>query len=132
MGRVLDAILPSQVSAQFRYGASRQPEKLLLLAVLQESIATFVRYRGASTRRERRQFTAAEEWLTSEARSGPFDFENVCAALDFEPSYLRARLLRQGSRPASFGMARLNRFRFRRANAASVAVAGSDGAEERR
>jgi hypothetical protein len=121
--------VPSQVPGQFRYGASRQPEKLLLLAVLQEGIATFVRYREASSRRERREFAAAEDWLTSEARSGPFDFENVCAALDFEPSYLRARLLRQGSRPASFG---LSRFRFRRTEAARLSVAGSNAAAGRR
>jgi hypothetical protein len=114
-------VLPSEGSGPFRYGASRQPEKLLLLAVLQEGIATFVRCREASTRRERREFVAAEEWLTSEARSGPFDFENVCAALDFEPSYLRARLLRQAFRPASSGLARLNRFRFRRTDAAPLA-----------
>jgi len=87
-------VLPEQMVPAHLAGAALVPEKLLLLAVLEEAIATFQRHVTDTGRRGRRLFREAEEWLLSEEREWPCSFRNICDALGLDESYLRGGLLR--------------------------------------
>ena len=89
-----DIIVPSQFFDRVRAERSSQPEKRLMLAVMEDAIATFQKSVHGETRRQRRLLRETEEWINSMDTSWPFSFENICVALDIEPDYLRFGLLR--------------------------------------
>ena len=68
-------------------------EQLLLLATLQDSLRTLfgTKRSGISTARQREEL----HWITSDDRSRPFAFVNVCDALGIDPDRLRERVLRR-------------------------------------
>jgi hypothetical protein len=74
--------------------ASFQPEKRLMLAVLEGAVSDLEKYATASTGRGRRLFVEAETWLMSTATDGPLDFENICDALELDTSFIRAGVRR--------------------------------------
>ena len=87
-------LLPSQVFGGAAGGASLQPEKRLMLAVLEEAVATFQRHAAANTRVGIRLFADVEAWIGSDDGEWPFSFLNICHALGLEPAYLRSGLRR--------------------------------------
>jgi len=89
-----DVIVPSQFFDRIRAERSAQPEKRLMLAVMEDAVATFQKSVSGATRRQRRLLRETEEWIGSSDTSWPFSFENICAALDIEPGYLRIGLKR--------------------------------------
>ncbi len=114
-----DTILPSQFTDRTTLEPSAFPEKRLMLAVLEDAVATFQRYVEARDRRGRRLFREAEEWVTSLDASWPFAFENICSALQIDAGYLRRGLAawkEKQLRSASSSGARVYRFPFRRVN----------------
>ena len=121
-----ETILPSQFFDRVQVDASLQPEKRLMLAVLEDAVGTFQKYVTAPTRRGQRLFTEAEEWFASRATDWPFEFENICAALGLEPGFLRKGLWRwrdaqRGPAPTS---AKVVRFPFRRVNGRRHSITG--------
>ncbi|MGE0823405.1 MAG: hypothetical protein AB7G75_33375 [Candidatus Binatia bacterium] len=84
-----DLMVPSQFFDRIRAERSSQPEKRLMLAVMEDAIATFQKSVQGATRRQRRLLRETEEWIGSEDDSWPFSFENICVALDIEAEYLR-------------------------------------------
>ncbi|MBI3301982.1 MAG: hypothetical protein HYZ72_07895 [Deltaproteobacteria bacterium] len=89
-----DVIVPSQFFDRIKAERSSQPEKRLMLAVMEDAITTFQKSVYGATRRQRRLLKETEEWIGSADTSWPFSFENICAALDIEADYLRAGLKR--------------------------------------
>ena len=89
-----ETILPSQLLDASHLGAARQPEKRLMLAVLEDGIATFQRTVSATTGAARREFDEVRTWLASDDTAWPYAFVNVCHVLGFDPDYLRAGLTR--------------------------------------
>lgn len=73
-------------------------ERRLLLAVLEDAVASFLRYRTSRTTRGKRLFREDEAWFMSSDQSWVFSFESICAQLYLDPDYIR-RGLRQ--RPGS-------------------------------
>jgi hypothetical protein len=71
-----------------------QPEKRLLLAVLEAAVSDFQKYATALTARGRRIFADADAWFASTRCDGPLDFESICQALGFDSSFIRAGLRR--------------------------------------
>jgi hypothetical protein len=71
---------------------SLQPEKRLLLAVLEDAVDTFQHYATVSSGRGRHIFVDAEQWFASTAADWLFDFEFLCQALGLDPSYIRSGL----------------------------------------
>jgi hypothetical protein len=69
-------------------------EKRLMLAVLEGAVSDFQKYATASAGRGRRLFADAEAWLESPTSDEPLDFENICYALGFDPSFIREGLRR--------------------------------------
>jgi len=121
-----ETILPAQFFNRVQIDASLQPEKRLMLAVLEDAVGTFQKYSVAPGRRARRLFSEAEEWFDSEAMEWPFAFENVCQALGLEPEYLRGGLRRwhQGHAARGIDSPNVVRFPFRRVNGRRHSITG--------
>jgi hypothetical protein len=126
LGLEPETILPSQFFERFQIDASLQPEKRLMLAVLEDAVGTFQKFATASGRRGRRLFAEAEEWFSSEDTAWPFAFRNICQALSLEPSYIRSGLRRWRSDQEAGGVesAKVVRFPFRRVNGRRHSITG--------
>jgi hypothetical protein len=88
-----EIVLPGQIDGQDRH-LWRQPERSLMLAVLEEAISTFRKYVTAETRRGRRLFAEAEAWCTSDELGWPFAYAAICQELGIDGEWLRTGLLR--------------------------------------
>ena len=86
-----------------------------MLAVMEDAVATYQRYAAERGRRNRRLFEEAESWITSTDTSWPYSFENICAALRFEPETLR-KGLQSWRTEREAGTRAMYRFPFRRVN----------------
>jgi len=85
-----EIILPVQ---QLRSGSSADvPEKRLMLAILNDAVRSFQRYRFAHRNRDRRLFKDADDWLCSTDTDWPFSFERICQVLELDASCLRSGL----------------------------------------
>lgn len=89
-----DILVPSQFFDRRQAEGSAQPEKRLMLAVMEDAIATFQKSLPEANRRQRRLLRETEEWIQATDTSWPFSFENICAALDIEVDYLRKGLFK--------------------------------------
>ena len=89
-----DTLLPAQYLDTFRRKAPLEPEKRLMLAVMEDAIACFQKYLLARDGRGRALFLEAEEWIVEEGSDWLFSFENICEVLGFNPQYVRQGLLR--------------------------------------
>ena len=87
-------ILPAQWHSNCVADSSVVPEKRLLLAILEEAVATMQRYVLAERRRGRRLYREAEAWILSDDVGWPCTFRNICDALGIDPLYLRHGLMR--------------------------------------
>src|SRR5438067_3812049 len=121
-----ETVLPSQFFDRLQVDASLQPEKRLMLAVLEDAVGTLQKYVNVSSRYGRRLFSEAEEWFASPDADWPFAFVNVCQALGLDAEYLRAGLWRWRDRqPVPGGdAAKVVRFPFRRVKGSSQYVTG--------
>jgi hypothetical protein len=88
-----DTLLPSQYFAALRRKGAHEPERRLVVAVLQDAVDCFQKHLFARDRRARQLYLDAEEWISSDDRSWPFSFENVCDLLQINAEYLRHGLM---------------------------------------
>jgi hypothetical protein len=88
-----DTLLPSQYFAALRRKGAHEPERRLVIAVLQDAVDCFQKHAAARDRKARQLYLDAEEWICSEDRSWPFSFENVCDLLQINSEYLRRGLM---------------------------------------
>ncbi len=88
-----DILSSAQYLETFRRKVHLEPEKKLMLAVLEDAIACFHKYLLARDARRRRMFHEAEVWIVEDSNEGLFSFENVCEVLGFDPSYVRQGLM---------------------------------------
>ena len=72
--------------------APLQPEKRLMLAVLECAVNDFQTYAMVPIGRGKQLFTEVAAWFSSSA-SGPFDFDGICEATGLDPGYIRNGLL---------------------------------------
>jgi hypothetical protein len=77
----------------YRSRPGREPEMLLMLAVLEDAIRCYVKYFGATTRGGRRRFEETKGWFFSPDDDWLFSFENVCGIFGLDPGYIRRGLL---------------------------------------
>lgn len=121
-----DTLVPAQYFDRMGTDAAFQPEKRLMLAVLEEAIATFQRHALSETRRSQRMVEEVEEWIAG-GHEWPFSFANICAALDLDPEYLRAGMTRwkeNERRKLDRGGPTVYRFPFRRVNGRRHSITG--------
>jgi len=89
-----DILLEHQFQTTYRRRFSLDPERLLMLAVLQDAVVCFQDNLGATCKRKQVMHAEAEEWIMNRDRSYLFAFENVCEALGYDADYIRGGLLR--------------------------------------
>ena len=96
-----DTLAPEQFVQTCRRSAELEPEKALLLAVLEDAVGCLLKFHSARDRSGKRRFHEAEEWIMQSGSDWVFSFENVCELLELDPDYLR-----QGLRQHSAKMSR--------------------------
>ncbi len=122
-----DTLVPAQYFDRVGADAAFQPEKRLMLAVLEEAIATFQRHAIANTRRSQRLVEEVEDWISGESGNWPFSFDNICDALELDATYLRAGMRRWKEterRKAQQGTPTVYRFPVRRVNGKRHSITG--------
>ena len=70
-----------------------EPEKHLLLAVLEDALACYRKNVFARTAKKQAAYRDAEEWIFDTDDERFLGFESVCGVLGIEPSYLRRGLV---------------------------------------
>jgi hypothetical protein len=63
-----------------------------MVAILEDAIDVYRKQAAARDTRKRHMFEDAEAWIEDRATTWIFSFENICAVLDLDPSYIRKGL----------------------------------------
>jgi hypothetical protein len=90
---VPEAALPAQFADIWHKSRAVTPERALVLAVVWEAVLDLEKYRFAKRRRQQRLYWQAYEWVTSDDRSWPFSFVNLCEAIGLTVEPVRKQLL---------------------------------------
>ncbi len=88
-----DYLLPAQYFETFRRKVYLEPEKRLMLAVLEDGLTCFQTYLLATKAMGKKLFREAEEWIFEEDSDRLFSFEHICEVLGLNPQYVRGQLL---------------------------------------
>jgi hypothetical protein len=89
-----DILTTSRYRATYQRRFHLEPERMLMLAVLEDAIVCFQENVAAVASKRKALFREAEEWILNEENSYLYSFENICDDLGFEPFYLRRGLMR--------------------------------------
>jgi len=87
-----DTLLSEDYAANFRRKIPLEPERTLLLAVLEDGIRCFQENLFAVNGKRRTLFDEAKEWLFSDDANWFCSFVSICTLLNLEPSYIRRGL----------------------------------------
>ena len=87
-----DTLLAEDYAANFRRKIPLEPERTLLLAVLEDGIRCFQENLFAVGGKRRTLFDEAKEWLFSDDANWFCSFVSICTLLNLEPSYIRRGL----------------------------------------
>jgi hypothetical protein len=71
-----------------------EPEKRLMLALLDDAFKCFQKNLGAKSGRGKADFNEVKEWFWQRDGDDAFSFESVCTALGLSPGYVRRLLER--------------------------------------
>lgn len=88
-----DSVLTNDYLETIRRTSHTEPEKELMLAVLEDGVSCFQRNLFANRPRDKTQFQEAEDWILEESRHWLFSFEIICEALDIDADFLRSKLI---------------------------------------
>ena len=89
-----DILLAAQYFDTFRRKTLIEPEKRLLVAILEDAINCFYDNVSAESGRRKKLFDDAQEWVMQERGDWIFSFRNVCELLGLSAEYLRGGLMR--------------------------------------
>lgn len=89
---LLSFIQPERFFAEQRCALQQRGEYRLLVAVLQDALECWFRYRNAQRTRGQRLFREVEEWFSSHNQDRLFAFECICDYLALDPNYIRRGL----------------------------------------
>ena len=89
-----DTLLSSQYFDSLRRKTLLEPEKRLMLALLEDAIHCFQDNVSAQTARKKKLFNEAADWIVETDGDWIFSFDHVCETLGFTPEYVRQGLLR--------------------------------------
>jgi hypothetical protein len=87
-----DTLLGEDYAANFRRKIPLEPERTLLLAVLEDGIRCFQENLFAVSGKRRTLFDEAKEWLFSDDSNWFCSFVSICTLLNLEPNYIRRGL----------------------------------------
>ena len=89
-----DTLMSEEYFANYRRRIPLEPEKALLLAVLEDGVRTFQDNVFAEIGKKRALLDEAREWLFMDALEHVFSFNSVCSSLGLDPGYIRRGLKR--------------------------------------
>jgi len=129
-----DLITPEQHRDRIRFEPCDRPEIRLMIAVMEDAVATLQRYSHDPSARHQKDFEETLDWIDSRDTSWPYSFENVCSALSFEPEKVRRGMRASVVRCdySGAGKADVYRFPFRRVNGKRHAITIRDRSKGRR
>lgn len=87
-----EVLLPSQFYTRNRNLRVLEGERRLMLAILEDAVACFQKYAGATRPRSRRLFQEAEDWFMDPDGTWVFSFEAICNVLNIDAEYFRRNL----------------------------------------
>lgn len=96
-----DVVLPAQFWPP-PSDARAEPEKRLMLAVLEDALGLLLLDARAPAKHRRAAVREATHWLNSDDRSRPFAFAAICDLLGLEAGRVRHAIAAMRSRPAAF------------------------------
>ena len=89
-----DTLVSTQYFESFRRKAPIEPEKMLMLAVLEDSINCFQVNVMAERGKAKKLFDETVDWFLDENDDWIFSFGSICEVLRLNPEYVRQGLLR--------------------------------------
>ena len=89
-----DTLMSDEYLANYRRRIPLEPEKALLLAVLEDGVRTFQDNIFAESGKKRALLDEAREWLFTDGLEHVFSFNSVCSSLGLDPGYIRRGLRR--------------------------------------
>ncbi|MBI2361424.1 MAG: hypothetical protein HYV04_21365 [Deltaproteobacteria bacterium] len=87
-----DVLLPPEFWAVYSGKTNLQPEKRLMLAVLEDAIACIQKQARSP---QAPSFREAVNWFLEENNEWVFSFDNICAILGISSNHLRDGLMRR-------------------------------------
>jgi hypothetical protein len=121
-----EVVLPSQFYGKGGLDASLQPEKRLMLAVMEDAVGTFQKYVWARDRAGQRLLAEVEDWFYSDDVDWPYSFVNIAQSLGLDVEFMRGGLRRWKKQhlDARVDGVKVVRFPFRRVNGSRHAITG--------
>ena len=90
-----DVLASHQFHAILRSSHASDPERRLMVAILEDAVSCLARDPRRCARQQRKAFEEACSWVNAQDTDGwVFSFSNVCEMLGFDPAYLRRGLNR--------------------------------------
>jgi hypothetical protein len=90
-----DTLAAEQFYATLKSSYLPDPERRLMVAMLEDAVACLSRDPRRCTRQQRRSFADAQQWINAtDEENWIFSFTNVCETLGLDPNYLRRGLTR--------------------------------------
>jgi hypothetical protein len=89
-----DTLLSEEYFGNYRRRVPLEPEKELMLAVLEDGVRSFQENLFAETGKRRALLDEAREWLFNDGFEHVFSFSSICSTLGLNPGYIRRGLKR--------------------------------------
>lgn len=87
-----DTLVAEEYLGNCRRKTPLEPEKILVLAVLEDGIRCFQDNAAARSPKKKKLFKEAQQWLFCDDSDWLFSFSSVCELLGFDPDYIRRGL----------------------------------------
>lgn len=104
-----DTLLGEDYAANFRRKIPLEPERILLLAILEDGVRCYQENLLVSGGKRRALFDEARDWLFSDDSSWFCSFVSICTMLNLEPNYIRRGLREWEARSRKGAQAKLPR-----------------------
>ena len=89
-----DMLLSAQYFGNLRRKTHFEPEKRLMLALLEDAINCYQDNMNSRSSKKKRLFEETEQWILEAGGDWIFSFDSVCETLGLNPAYVRHGLLR--------------------------------------
>jgi hypothetical protein len=97
----IDADAQQRYFDTFRRAEYLEPEKVLLLAVLEDAVHCYRKFANARDRAGRERFREVEQWLVGGGNDWIFAFETLCELLALDPDYVRRGIRESAATPVA-------------------------------
>jgi len=84
-----DPVIPIHYLTTFQRNTYLEPEKELMLAVLEDAVACIQKYAPATNAKGQSLLRDTRNWILAENDDWIFSFNNVCETLGLDPAFLR-------------------------------------------